>query len=395
MPWYTEASPAEEETVGSKHLWLTLGLALALLVVMIAAAAELPSSEATLTSGGSVREISRGSDGNLYVSEDRAGKVWVVQPSGEYIAYTVDRSPLDAKPDSTGSIWWTDGTTTFGRINADGETQTTWDFGMDHNLWGLAIGASDIVWMTDWSSTTGPRLYSFAPQATELCTYTLPGGTYSTYIVYQSGALWLGNRFADRIMRFDPLAAQSTWWTIPDNTSWPLGLTVDRQGNVWWADLGLDALARLAPTTGEMTRFDLPVEAGTNPQMVEIRGDKVWFTGGSAGTVGLLDSRLAQGQTSTMASGSGSWSRTCAELGDGTTAPLVATEAGSLAWTAGSLAPTYEADGWTVYRLPSGAEPYGLASVSDYLWVTDPGRDSLHRLSLPVFRVFLPLVSRQ
>ena len=77
------------------------------------------------------------------------GKVWAIQPDGTYVWYSVSSSPLDAQPDSAGDIWWTDGATVFGRINVDEGTQTTWDFGLDHNLWGLAINANDRLWMTD------------------------------------------------------------------------------------------------------------------------------------------------------------------------------------------------------------------------------------------------------
>jgi streptogramin lyase len=363
------------------------------MVAVVAAAAELPAAEADLSPAGGVSEVNRGWDGNLYVSEEGAGKVWVIQPSGVYTAYSVASSPLDARPDSAGDIWWADGATVFGRINVDEGTETTWDLAGDYNLWGLAIDAGDRVWMVGW--ITSVELYSFDPQATELCTYTLPGGTYSTYVVQQGGKLWLGNRFLDRITRFDPLDTQVTWWTIPNTVAWPLGLAVDGQGHVWWADLGLDTVARLDPDSGLMTRYDLPAAAGTDPQMVAVQGSRVWVTGGSDGTVGALDPQAAQGQTSALASGSAAWSRACTTLGAGTTTALAAPDTGSLAWTSGSLAPTYESGGWTVYQLPSGAEPYGLTAAADYLWVTDPGRDSLHRLEPAVYRVFLPVVLRK
>jgi virginiamycin B lyase len=214
-------------------------------------------------------------------------------------------------------------------------------------------------------------------------------------VVHEGGRLWLGNRLFDQIIRFDPLEPEITWWEIPGGTAWPLGLAVDGQGNVWWADLGLDAVGRLDPASGQMTLYELPASAGNDPQMVEPRGSRVWVTGGSDGTLGILDPAVAGGQTSTPPSGSGDWSQSCAELGAGSTDSLAASETGSLAWTTSSLAPSHGAGGWTVYPLPSGAAPYGLAAASDYVWVTDPGRDSLHRFEPPQFRVFLPLVSRR
>lgn len=379
----------------SISLWLATGLALALMVVVAVAAADLPAAEASLTSGGTASEVNRGPDGTLYVSEAGVGKVWAIQPDGAFVSYSVAGWPLDAQPDSAGDIWWTNGAKVFGRINVDEGTQTTWDFGLDHNLWGLAIDANDRLWMTDWTSTTDPRLYGFDPQASELCTYTLPGGTYSTYVVHEGGRLWLGNRLFERIMRFDPLEPEITWWEIPGSAAWPMGLAVDRQGNVWWADLGLDAVGRLDPASGQMTLYELPAGGGRDPQMVELRGSRVWVTGGNDGTVRILDPQVAGGQVSTVAPGSGDWSQVCADIGAGSTASLLATATGSLTWTSSSLTPSHEADGWSVYPLPSGALPYGLAAASDYVWVTDPGRDSLYRFEPPLFRVFLPLVSRQ
>jgi hypothetical protein len=60
-------------------------------------------------------------------------------------------------------------------------------------------------------------------------------------------------------------------------------------------------------------------------------------------------------------------------------------------WSQGSLETTV-LTGWTVYYLPDQASPYGIAYLQDYQWVADQGRQKLVRISVPEYRVFLPLV---
>jgi streptogramin lyase len=350
---------------------------LALLSAAIASAAGVSLEEADLTAYGTAYEINRGPGGALYLSDYDALEIWQIDTSGAYTLYQVFETVLDARPDDAGNVWFTDGAVTFGRVTVPTGTVTTWQVPELHNLWGLAFDGAGRVWMTEFFGAAS-KLYRFDPGVTELCTYTLPGSSYSYYVLHDEGQLWLGNWSLDRIYRIDIVSNQATWWQIGDSSARPTGLGLDQDDNLWWADPGLGALIRLEPGLDRMTSYGLPL--GTTPRVLETSPEGVWYTEDSAGTVGLLDPAVAAGTTTTLTTGSGSVVSECSIWGPGTTS-LASISTDSLIWASGTVTTVVDGGGWTVYELATGASPYGIADAGAYLWASDQGRQKLLRLS--------------
>jgi streptogramin lyase len=267
------------------------------------------------------------------------------------------------------------------------------------NLGSLAFDDQGNVWFSQWF---GMELYRFDPVLTQVCTYTFPLGTYSEYIIYDGGYVWLANWFQDLVYRLDGVNNQFVSWEIEGASVWPLGLGVDAGGDLWWADSGLDRIARLDPETDVMTTYDPP--EGTEPQMLAVRPEGVWYTeytGGVGGTFGLLRPDEAAG-TSLGLSKSPLQNITpvCSNegLGSGDESPAV-TRTGSLSWVTEDYVPAVDESGWTIYQVPvglSGDGPYGIAGSGRSLWVGDRGREKLIRFATSVqYRIFLPVVLRQ
>jgi streptogramin lyase len=210
--------------------------------------------------------------------------------------------------------------------------------------------------------------------------------------VYRGGELWLLNWYSDHVVRFDPVTRSVQRWSVGNVSSTPQGLDLDGQGRLWWADATSGRLLRLDPDSDQRTDCALPV--GSSPQMVEVQGSRIWYTESVSGTVGVLDPATATCTASTVTSTSGTATVSCRTLGAGDSASTV-TQSGTLAWSSGTLSPTVDAGGWTVYQLSAGAEPFDLASSSGYHWVTDQGRQKLVRLA-PSYdhEVYLPTVLR-
>jgi streptogramin lyase len=354
-------------------LWAVMA-AVALAGAAVISASTLNTEEADLNPSGNVYEVNRGSNGDVYVSDYTLGEVWHVASSGVYTLYSEIPAVTDARPDSNGDIWWTDNYQTFGRINIADDTVTTWSFTADTNLYGLAFDDMGRVWLTQYF---GSEVYRFDPTTTDVCTYTI--GAPSEYILFDDGQIWLGNWGNDRIYRLDPVEDQFTCWVIPGVNPRPLGLALDATGNLWWVDSGLDALARLEPVLDLMTIFPLPV--GSQPEILTFRNGKIWYTEAFSGAVGIMDPAVAAGTHYNPTRVMADLASVCDTLGAGTT-EAVSTLTGTLSWIPGTLMPAYEAAGWTVYELPSGADPYGIADSGDYVWVGDQGRDKLLRLEL-------------
>jgi streptogramin lyase len=353
-----------------------MGLSLVLLSAAVIRASTVTLEEADLYPYSDLYEVHRGAQGDVYVSDAGVG-VWRVSASGVYTIYRLFADVLDAKPDAAGDIWYTDGANVVTRINvgAPGPTRTEWLLEETYGLWGLTVDDAGRVWVTQ---EAGSDLYRFDPTTAELCTYTL--GAWSTYVLHQSGDLWLADWGADRIRRLGP-SGQLTSWSIPWSGARPLGLVGDGAGGLWWADRGLGALVRLEPGANRMTRYDLPL--GTRPQIVDLRGGQVWYsewTLNAAGTVGVLDLGVATGISTTVGAVNTSVAPECAILDTGTTTPVPEVDVGTLDWISDTLAPALEQDGWTIYQLPEGSRPYGLTDGGTHIWLADRGRGKLARL---------------
>lgn len=373
-----------------KMIALALTAALALLLAVIVSARTLAVEEAPLTSYGKVYEVNGDAQGpfaqgSLFISDNDAREIWQVNASGAYTVYTLASPPLDARPDQDGDIWWTDGASTFGRIDVSQNTVTTWDADQAYDLRGLTLDDQGRLWLTQ---TFGPSLYRFEPglSAGLLCTYTLPGGSYAEYVVHDpdQGHLWLAAWGEQRIFRLDPQAGsnQVTFWQIADASSFPSGAALDGQGHLWWADSGLGALARLEPDLNRMTFYSLPV--GSQPRMIALQGDRIWyteFTSKSPGTVGLLDPNLASGASSTLQAFHASVTPACVERQASNT-QAVTVRSGQLSWTAGTTDPVFNQDGWTIYQQDATYKPYGIALQDGYLWTAVQGAQKLLRYAL-------------
>ncbi len=377
------------------------GVILALCLAGIAAAADIPAEEADLNPAGEVYEVNPDAAGGLIISDYGANEVWrVAAGGGAYTRYTGLPTPIDARADSAGDIWWVDydSGSVLGRINVAAGTVTTWDFkdwnpDLEYSLSGLAFDSAGRVWIVEYFGATS-RLYRFDPASGQLCAYAIPGGAVSNYVVQRGDVLWMANWFTDRLVRFDPAGNGVTWWQLPAGTV--QGIALDAAGDVWLADEDADSLYRLRPGSGELTVYALP--AGARPHLVAVAGQAVWYSAGgngAIGTVGRLDPATAVGDTSTPDSGSQTpGPPTCASLGGGTTAP-VASSTGTLAWSASTWTTLADAGGWQVYALPQGANPYGIAAASDHVWAGDQGRQVLSRTPVKVeYRVLLPLIVR-
>jgi len=382
----------------TKHFILAAGIA-AIVVVLVVAITSLAGGttyrEASLTSDGMAYEVNADAAGILFISDYDAKEIWQLQPStSAYTKYHNLPPPSDASPDSSGNIWFTDWRTTTGRINVLLQTVTTWTI-EPGALGGLAFDDTNRLWIATRSSPpTGAAVYRFDPQSTQLCGYEWQGGSNSEYVLYTDGYVWLADKYGRRIIRFEPAAAQDQvkWWSLAPGAA-PRGLALDAAGQLWWADLGADALASLNPDNNQVTTYSL--SPGTLPEMLIFVDGRVWYTTIS-GSVGALNPALASGTTATAATGSlTTTSASCRSIGTGATTAASSAQ-GTLAWGASSeLAPVVDADGWTIYQLPDGADLYGIAQSSGSLWVADSGRQKLVRLGdgKPL-RVFLPLLVR-
>jgi len=375
-----------------KSILLAISAALALLTTLVASAESITFEEADISSLGGVGdlyEVNPGSDGSLYLSHEGAARIHKIDPTTDVQEiYFVFENVLDAKPDPNGDIWWTSGTNVFGVVDVSANTKTTWAIGdwvtgEGTQLWGLDFDDGGYVWISEWIGASS-NLYRFDPSAemgeTNLCTYTISGGSNSSYyVLIDDELIWQANWEQQRIYQVNPTGGSAVWWQIPDSNARPRGITLDGGGNFWWVDHVLGTIAELDPGTSMMTVYDLPV--GSQPWMLAASGEDIWYseypeitsTVGVTGTLGKLDTTTASGTSSLLTTGTTAVSSVCSNLESLISAEPVTVYSTDFSWTSASAEALIESNGLTVYQLPPSAHPYGITISGGYVWVTDGG----------------------
>jgi streptogramin lyase len=383
---------------------LALSIPAVLLLILVAAGSGLTVAKADsiavqehpLDPAGVAFEVNPDTRGNLWISDDGANQVWQFHPAtGVVTTYTGLANASDARMDPAGMVWWTNAANTdLGRISPGTSTMVTWTLPGTGLLWGISFDDAGRVWITDFLDG---MIYRFTPGTTEACTYAVPDTGASNYILAQGADIWLGDWLNRRLLKLDPSADLFTIWQLTDVAS-PMGMAMEANGNLWWADEQLSILARLEPGSDRMTAYALPVGAQT--EMVALSGGKVWYTEYVKGTVGMLDPAVATGVSATLVKTTAPVTPTCSIVGAGTSSS-VPSSTRTWASTLAAYRQIVNSGGWSVYQMPPNASPWGIAVTNEEVWVVDqgPGRQKLAHLltSLPPIvtrEVYLPLIVR-
>ncbi len=327
----------------------------------------------------SLWELNRDASGTLYVSDYQLPAVVTVNPTtGSYTRYRFDPyalpflTPSDAKPDSSGVIWWSDYYAGFGTINPSTNQVTYWNLsGLALKPGGFAFDLTGRVWFTQPGRT---KLLRFNPVSNELCQFEVGGG--GNYLIAYEGQLWIGDSYARRVLRFDPATNQLRTWALPGGSAFPEGLAFDGDGWLWWADRGVQRLGRLAPKTNEAVTYGLI--SGAQPLAVVPGIEVIWYTDLN-GSVGFLDPALASGSLSTLTSNTSTVSPSCSTVSSSTQNLTKTTGMFSFPavnWARVSGTPV----GVTVYAPPGTSPvPYGMAFSDGRTWTVDQNRLTLSR----------------
>lgn len=379
---------------------------------------DLDAFEAALNPSGAAYEINPDEQGLLWISDFDAGQVWGVDPAGGfYKVYAVFGSPSDARH-AEGWLWWADGVSNIlGRVSTLNGAVTRWEVPGVSGFYGTALDAQGRLWVTDANSAF---LYRLDPDGAELCTFSLPSGGMSSYVISDAGYLWLGDWVNEYLLRLQVSDNSLTSWSLPEGSS-PFGMAVDRRGNLWYADQGLNVLARLDPTADadQLASYALP--QGTLPAMVTVQGDLVWYTEQYLTSLGLLDlgpRRFSQKQyritwlypTSlgrldpqtashtgfTPTVESTDLAPSCASISPASSGSVTITT-DDLAWSPVTYSLIVDENGWSIYQLPDGSLPWGIAATGQTLYMVDPDRQVLarHTMEDEEHMICLPLALKR
>ena len=338
--------------------------------------------ETDLYPGGSAAGLHIGLDGNLFIV-DRDDELWMVNPeTGDYQDYYgfsgVDL--MDIVQTDTNTIWWTLSDTVFGNLNLATNTVESWDLETVYedliNL-NAIVYVNDLIWLAPYY---GPNhgLLSFEASTRNLCLYESP--MFASDLILHDGLLWVINWNEDSLMSMDPSSGRliqyhDSGWDIH---TYDANLQSD-DNLLWWTEDDVNGnILSFDPDTSIATSYELPV--GGQPRNLTYLNEEVWYTNAN-GSIGRISPDFEDKTTKTLNEVviQETITPVCVPLGAPETIESEP-DAGTFDWNEVEGTIAMPSTGLQAYSLPDGAEPFGIASTSDEIWVSDPGRQKLIRM---------------
>jgi len=283
------------------------------------------------------------------------------------------------------------------------------DLGSDQdkiNIGSIAFDSQGKIWVGDFAGTI-TRLYRTAQLDTthlEYCPFDI--GYYHTHdLKFHDGAIWFGDYYNHRIQRFEPTGSTTgnlSYWQLPTDAD-PDGMAFDADGGLWWMEINAARIGHLSfGATNMLTYYQIPGMA--HPISISILSMKIWYSDQN-GKVGQLDtiSAVPINSTAITAEPAVSKNTECIQLSQTLTygAEYYENKPLTFATFAPPLIPDTSTPGWTIYTLPAGSKPAGIAALGNQVYVADSNASvansgKLIRFTIPEgqYNVFLPLILR-
>jgi len=345
------------------------------------------------------------SDGSLFVL-DRADEIFKIDPeTGDYegFSYLSGYDLSDMTLQDAENAWWADGSQMFGSLNTGNQKIETWDVSNafeDLPQFGPLVYDQGDVWLAD-SISSYYGFYRFNPLNNQLCMYENPiNGIHAADLALHDGYIWALDWSLDALMRINPGDGQLVKILLGREIG-IFDANLQSDGTYLWLTQDVDdgEILRYNPETLILTVYDLP--AGEHPRHLSLGEDgTVWYTN-KTGSFGKLDPGLFSSTevTLTAVTIKSSITPQCEDLGSPDLWDAIY-ETGSLADppTTFDSTSTTPLAGLQSFSLNTDAQPFGIAVIQDYVWVTDPFRDELVRLPLEPQSdgnfIYLPLIIR-
>jgi virginiamycin B lyase len=95
--------------------------------------------------------------------------------------------------------------------------------------------------------------------------------------VGKDGDLFVAFNGTNAIGRMDPQTLSLSYYDIPDEATRIRRLDLDSNGNVWFVNSSLGKIGRLNVETGAVTQWDSPSGATSHPYSMTVIDDVVWY----------------------------------------------------------------------------------------------------------------------
>jgi virginiamycin B lyase len=211
------------------------------------------------------------------------------EPSLQAYKVPAGSRPHDVAAANDGGVWYTaQGSGELGWLNPNtGEVREV-ALGNGSAPHGVIVGPDGAPWITDGGLNAIVRV---DPRTSEVKVYRLPASApnanLNTAIFDKQGTLWFTGQ-AGYFGRLNPSNGEMQVYAAPRGRG-PYGITVTPGGDVYFASLAGNHIARVNRETGQATPIDPPT-AGQGARRVwsDSKG-RIWVSEWNAGQVGMYD----------------------------------------------------------------------------------------------------------
>lgn len=197
--------------------------------------------------------------------------------------------PHDVAPAPDGTVWYTaQSQGAIGVLDPKTGTAKQFSLGPDSAPHGVIIGPDRAAWVTDGGQNAIARIDP-ATKAVKL--YPLPkefpDANLNTATFDRKGVLWFTGQNGV-YGRVDPATSKVDAWKAPKGVG-PYGITTTPSGEVWYASLAGDHIAKIDPVSGDALMV-APPKPGVGPRRIwsDSKG-LLWVSFWNTGEVGRYD----------------------------------------------------------------------------------------------------------
>jgi virginiamycin B lyase len=197
--------------------------------------------------------------------------------------------PHDVAPAPDGNVWYTaQSQGALGLLNPKTKQANQISLGKDAAPHGVIVGPDRAAWITDGGQNAIVR---FDPASKAVKLFPLPedfpGANLNTATFDRKGILWFTGQ-SGVYGRVDPASGKVEAWKAPKGAG-PYGITTTPNGDIWYASLAGDHIAKIDTVSGDALMVP-PPKPGVGPRRIwsDSKG-LLWVSFWNSGEVGRYD----------------------------------------------------------------------------------------------------------
>lgn len=203
--------------------------------------------------------------------------------------FPVPSYPHDVAPAPDGTVWYTGQSAgNLGRLDPKTGNVETIPLGNDSAPHGVIIGPDGAAWATDGGQNANVRV---DPATKKVSVFPLPkefpNANLNTGTFDKKGVYWFTGQNGV-YGRVDPATGKTDAWKAPRGVG-PYGITSTPSGEIWYASLAGDHIARIDAVSGEASVVE-PPRKGVGPRRIwsDSKG-ALWVSFWNSGEVGRYE----------------------------------------------------------------------------------------------------------